>query len=133
DEHFRRTGHRRNSGSDMDGDPAQSVACELDLSGVATRSDLDPQRTYRPSDGHRAPNGASRSVEPCEDTVAGRVHPGSTSALDLRLRQLVVSRQQVLPRLVSDPRNVLGRTDDVGEEDGGKHAGWLWGWAHAGQ
>ena len=44
-----------------------------------------------------------------------------------------VSRQQVLPRLISDPRELLGRTDDVGEKDGGKHAVWLWCPAYAGQ
>jgi hypothetical protein len=64
----------RHTGADVDSDAPDPVADHLDFAGVNAGPDLDSERLHAPDRGGRTPDGAARTVEHGEETVAGRVN-----------------------------------------------------------
>ena len=86
-----------------------------------------PERIWIPSGRaasvieHGTADCAGRPVERGEEAVAGRAHLAAAEAAELAADRRVVLLQQVAPAAVAELGGVLGRVDDVGEEDGGQH------------
>ena len=72
-EHLARVDHRNDTGSDVDGDPADCPVEELALAGVNPRPDLDPEIADTLHDRERAPDRASGPVERGKEPIACRV------------------------------------------------------------
>src|SRR5262249_47071183 len=109
------------------------LAPKFDLPGVEAGADLDAQRLHAGGNGLRAPDGASRAVEGCQDAVAGVLHEPSTVPLQFSTDDGVVLVEEVLPPPVPDLGRAYGGGDDVGEQDGGEDAVDLRNWPYAGQ
>src|SRR5262249_29843001 len=98
------------------------LAPKFDLPGVESGADLDAQRLHSGDDGLRAPDGAGRAVEGCQDAVAGVLHEPSTVPLQFSTDEGVVLVEEVLPPPVPHLGRAYGGGDDVGEQDGGEEA-----------
>ena len=90
DEHFARGRGRRYTRGDVHGDAAGRAVVQIDLSGVQTRTDLEPEAAdpfnYRP----RAAYPPRRTIECGFDPVACRLVQPAAMPVDLLPRQLVV-------------------------------------------
>ncbi|CNV38564.1 Uncharacterised protein [Mycobacterium tuberculosis] len=104
----------------------------LDLARMNTDPDLNTQRGDRVDDVVRARDRGTRTGERRDETVTGRVHFATAEPLDFVAHDGVVVVQQVAPSVVAERGGVLGRADDVGKHDGGKHALGVSAAAHAG-
>src|SRR5207344_1876632 len=58
DEHLARSCQGRHAGTDVDGDPPDGVALELDLTGVQSDADLESEILHRGDDCHGASDGS---------------------------------------------------------------------------
>ena len=74
-----------------------------------------------------------RAVEGGQEPIAGGIDLAALEALELLSNERVMPFEQVTPAPVAEPRRLLGRADDVGEEDGCEHAVRLGPSAGAGQ
>ena len=101
----------------MDGDAADVIADELDL----TRMDADPDREADGArgSGHGRPtsDGLRRAVEDGQEAIARRLDLASMEDVEVIAQACVVESQQVLPRVVTESLEGGRRVDDVGEED----------------
>src|SRR5215218_4420321 len=122
DEHLARRRQRTDARTDVDGESADVVADRLALARVQTRAQLDAQIAHCVAQLERTADRPRRPVERCEEGVAERLHRASAVARELRTAELVVTREQLTPGTNAEARSRLGRTDDVGEHDGRKHA-----------
>ena len=76
------TSQRADPRRDMDGDPGDVVADELDLAGVQPGPDLEPLRRDRVADDERGPDRARRPVEGGQEPVTGRLDLAATEPLE---------------------------------------------------
>jgi hypothetical protein len=104
------------------GDAADPPVDRLALAGVKPRPHLDTQRVDVLDDRLRAPDGPRRTVERGEEPVAGRVHLPPAEACEERTDTRTMALDERAPRAVAELSRLLGRSHDVGEENGGKHA-----------
>src|SRR5207249_3125910 len=98
------------------------VADQLDLPRVEPGPDLDALGTEKGGDLRGAPDRPRRSVERCEDAVAGSVDLDTSVLFELCANDRVVPLEQLEPAPVAKLRGQPGRADDVREEDGEEHA-----------
>ena len=77
-------GKARHPGRDMDRDPADIVALDLDLAGMHAAPDIEVERARRVDDARAAADRARRSVE-------GREEPVAPSVLTSRPRKRAIS------------------------------------------
>ena len=73
-------------------------------------------------DGTGAANAARRTVKGGEKAVAGRFHLMTAKAYEVAPDRGVMMVEEVAPTLVAERGGLLGRTDDVGEENCGEDA-----------
>ena len=121
DKHLARLGPGGNAGAGVDGDPRHLPVQQLTLACVETRAHLQLQRVHVLDDRLRAPDRPRRPIEAREEPVAGGVDLTSPEPDELPPYQLVVTLQELVPSTISQHCRPLGRTDDVGEEDGREH------------
>jgi hypothetical protein len=69
-----------------------------------------------------AAHGARRSVEGSEQAIAGGVELAAAEASQAGVGDRVEAHQQRAPGLVAESGRMLGRIDDVAEEDRRQHA-----------
>src|SRR6266545_7499610 len=125
-----RTGHEHlarlrvggNACPDVDGDAADVVVAELDLSGVQAGADLDAESTHIVADAGSATNGACGAIERRKKSVTRRLLLTAAETNKLLAHQRVVLLEEALPSLIADAGRELGRADDIGEHDRRKHA-----------
>ena len=118
DEDLARSRERHHAGARVDPDPADVPVDRLDLAGVHTRADLDPERTDVLDDplgsAHRTRGLAERGEEP----VAREALLPSALSLQPATDHLPEAAQKVAPPRVAHLRGHRGRTHDVEEEYG---------------
>jgi hypothetical protein len=112
----------RDSRADVDGDSAHLAFDHLALTGVQAGTDLQTQLFHRLGDRAGAADRSSRPVEAGEEPVTGRIELPSVIADELSTDDRVVPLEELAPCPVAELHRLLRRADDVGEEDGGKHA-----------
>src|ERR1700758_3645115 len=78
DEHFPRARKRRDARSDVDADPADVVATQLDFARVQSRTDLDSLTLELQAQSHSAADSARRAIEGGEYAIAGVLHKPSS-------------------------------------------------------
>ena len=111
-------GHRCHPGPDMDPQPLQISATPLHLSRVQPAPEVEAQVLGSLSDCHGATNGSGRSLECCQEPVAGHGHLAAAETADLAAHERMVVGQEPTPPRVSQSSGTFGRAYDVGEEDG---------------
>src|SRR5262249_12850183 len=86
------------AGPQVDGDAADVVPAQLDLPRMQSHPNLDPFAPEGLPDGHRAPDRSGRTVEQCEEAVAGGLH----------LPSAVAGRRPPAPRVGAGRRRRAG-------------------------
>ena len=94
----------------------------FDLAGMQAGADLQTDLLDRISDGSSAANGPCRPVEGREEAVASGIDLGSGVTFQELANQGVVAVEKLPPAVVADGLELLGGTDDVGEQHGDKQA-----------
>ena len=107
-------------GADVDGDPPELVAHDLDLAHVDPGPDVDPGGTEPVDHFDGAFDGLGRLIERGEEPIAGGVDLPPTVPLQRAADDPVVGGQQLPPRPVAQFLGPLRRAHDVREEDGGQ-------------
>jgi hypothetical protein len=109
----------------MDSDPGDVVFPVLDFAGVQSRANLNSQRSQRVRECTRAANRAPRTVEGCQDPVAGGDGgPDDTSPVlfDDGSGHDIMAVEKIAPRLVANRGELLGGSHHVGKQDRGERA-----------
>lgn len=101
DEDLAATGEGRHASSDVDGDTSDPVAGDLDLAGVDTGTDLNPERPHASDSGGRAPDGAAGTIEYREEAVACRIDLASSETSQLRSHEHVMAFEEFSPRAIT--------------------------------
>ena len=100
----------------MDGHPGQPVPEQLALAGVDPGAQLDAE----PGGGDAQLLGADdrrrRGVERHQEAVAAIGQHPAAGLVDGLVDDLVVALEQLSPPRVTEPGEVLGRADDVGDQ-----------------
>ena len=96
-EQFPRSGLLQDTSCEMDGDPADVVASNLDLPRVQPRPDPDPQWRERLSEGRRTADGPPGAVEGGQQPVSGQLDEPSAVLLDDGVGDRIVGLQQTSP------------------------------------
>src|SRR5262249_39540859 len=122
DEHLTRLRERADARADVDREPADVIADRLALAGVQAGAQLEPQSLQLVANRERAADRARRTVERREEAVAKRLHRPAAVTHELVATERVVALEQRAPGAVTEPSGGGSRADDVGEEDGRKHA-----------
>jgi hypothetical protein len=117
DEHLARSGMRRDPGADVDGEPGDLALVELALADVDSDPRFEAERSDAVDDRLRRPDRACRAVEGREEPVAGGVALVAAEPGELPADDRVVAGEQVAPGAVADPYGMVGRADDVREDD----------------
>src|SRR3990172_7522711 len=120
--HLRGTGEGTHAGPDRDGDPGDVGSVELDLTGVESTSDLDPERRHRPDDRPGEPDPAGGAVERYEEPVPHRLDLATAESTELSPHDPVVVLADLAPPGVAQRGGVGRRVDDVGEQHGREDA-----------
>jgi hypothetical protein len=115
----------RDARARVHGDPADGIACELDLAGVEPGTHAEPGGGDVLRDGARAADRPRRPVERREEAVAGGVDLAAAKACEVAAHDLVVPLEQIAPAPVAQFAGAPGRSDDVGEQHGREHAIWF--------
>jgi hypothetical protein len=110
---------------DVNGKAAGAFVGKLDLAGMETGSDLQPNGFNAVSDSARASDRPRRTIEDGQETVACRVDLLPSEVMKLGAYDLVMGAQQLAPPAVTLPLGTLGRADDVGEQHRGKDSVYL--------
>ena len=97
----RRRGHH--PGGLVHRDPAHVVAGQFHLADVGADAKRQIVLTSRRADRHPAPHRRGGGIERREDAVAGRGDAPAPEALDRVVGAVVVQREQVVPRGVTEP------------------------------
>ena len=121
-EHLLRACARGDASADVDGDAADVRSVQLDLARVDPCANLRTQGVHRVLDGERAAHGACRTVEDREEAVSGVVDLAPAVPPEQRTHTLIVGGDEFPPGTIPDPRDSLGRTDEIGEEHRGEDA-----------
>ena len=108
---------RPDPGADVDRHAADVVADQLDLAGVDPGPHVDPEAGDIVLDRAGAADRPRRPVEGGEEAVAHRLHLVAAVAGKLAADGGVVAFEQRPPAAIPQLRRLLGRADDVGEED----------------
>ena len=111
------TRHARDAGTDGHREPGALAVDELTLARMNARADLDSDLTDPIHDVERAANRTGGAVERCVEAVACRVVLYALPSLQCIANDGVMTTNNVRPRPVARCRLVLGRADDVREED----------------
>src|ERR1700676_74779 len=122
DDDLSRLGKRGNASADVDGDAAHVLADQLALTGVYSGAQNETEPIHVVDGCACAPDGSGRSIERCEETVAGLLYLASAKALKRGSHCGVVRLEQLSPALVAEPCCLLGRSHDVSEQDGRQDA-----------
>ena len=101
--------------------PRTAAPSKFHLSRVHARADLDPEVADRCTDRLSTPDRTGRTVEGREESVAGGIHVAASVTFDLHASPLVVTGEDRTPLGVAHRAELLRRSDDVGEQDGGEH------------
>ena len=101
---------------DVHGHPRQPVPKQLALAGVDAGAQLDAE----PGRGNAQLLGADdrrpRGVERHQEAIAPIGQHPAAGLVDGLIDDLVVALEQLSPPRVTQPRQVLGRADDVGDQ-----------------
>jgi len=114
--------HPLNPLCQMDRDTGHVPSPLLDLTCVQPGPNLEAQLTHGVPDRNCTLNGAGGPVERGEDTVAGSLHEMSTKPRELPINRPIVQVEAVPPDLVPESGGLLGRIDDVREENRGEES-----------
>ena len=118
-EHFTRFRKSADAGADVHGDSRQIAPAHLAFPAVQTTTNLDAEATRFLGDRPCAAHGPPRSVEGGEEPVAEGLYLATLEPLNRTSSGLVVTIEQVAPRVIAEGCGSLGRAYDVGEQDGG--------------
>src|SRR5215813_7133325 len=122
DEHFTRLGQGGDPCADMHRDAGGLGSLAFDLAGVQTGTDLQADLPDRIADSASATDGPRGPVEGREEAVASGVDLGSAIMPQELADSGVMAVEKLPPTVVADRLELLGGTDNVGEQHGGKHA-----------
>src|SRR5207342_841837 len=101
DEHLARSCQRRHAGTDVDGDPPDGVALELDLTCVKPDADVEAEILHRVSDCHGASDGSGWPIEGRKEPIARRIHLAAAVPSQQSPDSLVVGDQELSPRPIA--------------------------------
>ena len=122
DEHLARRRGGEHACGEMHGDSANLTRGALDLAGVDSRTDLEPEGTHGVTDGERRAYGARRAVEQREEAVTRGVDLVARESAELESYGSVMLCEQVCPRASPSSPHHLRRAHDVGEQERGEDA-----------
>src|SRR6202035_2358862 len=108
--------------TDVDREPGELVAVDLALSRVDAGPDLQAESRHRVDDGTRTTDRARRTVECRQEPVACGVDLTTAEADELAPHGRMVGLEQLAPAAVAELARLLGRPDEVGEENRREHA-----------
>jgi hypothetical protein len=115
----------QNPSSNVDSNTADVVASQLHLACVQSGADSQPQRKQSIAKSEGTVNGPTRTVESGEDAIAGQLYEAPSVLLDDGSHHCIVALQQGTPPPIAQRRGLLGRADDVGEQDRSQRATWF--------
>jgi hypothetical protein len=115
-----RLGQARDSLADVNGDAADIVSDELDLTGMEASSNLDAEIANGVRNGSGSADGTSRTVEDGKKAVARRLDLPASVTEQLGAHHLVMGGEQVPPLAIAEPSRLLSGLDNVGEQHGGQ-------------
>ena len=104
-----------------DSDPRDLRADDLALPRMDSRSDVEIKLVSAGDDAVGTHNGASRTIESAEETVAGRVDLDASAGRELTANGSVVFLQHATPRSVSQCGRTLCGGDEIGKEHRREH------------
>jgi hypothetical protein len=106
---------------DRHSQPGDVFASDFDLAGMQPRPNVEPEGLGLRDDLSGASHGARASVERGEEAVAGGLDLTTAVTLEGTPNDRIVLIAELAPRAMTDPRSLLGRIDDVGEQHRGGH------------
>ncbi len=101
DQDLTRAGLRGHTRPGVHDDSRQVLSLPLDLAGVDSAPNLQPQLPHRLADRPRAADRARRTLEGGEETIAGGVHLAAAEALDLPPHAGVMPLEQSMPAAIA--------------------------------
>ena len=101
--------------SDMHGDAGDTALDDLDLTGMKTGPDLDPELVHAPHDRAGAADSSRRSIECRKEAVARRADLLTTESSELFPHETVVVAHEGAPPSVAKLYGTAGRLDHVSE------------------
>src|SRR5262249_21347403 len=114
----------------MDGDASDVLAHHLALTGMQSRTDVNPDLSHLVADRTRGAHSTRGPVEGREKSVTGRIDFAAAESIELSANNGMVTGEQLGPPMVAELSDASRRLDDVGEEIGGENAVGLWRRAH---
>jgi len=117
DEHLAGVGSCGDARADVHGDPGELVTDLLALAGVHAAANFEAELADALRDRACAHDRARWSVECGEETVAGVVDLAAAVQVKLTADARVMTLEQVGPAAVAESVRLLGRADQIGEED----------------
>src|SRR5207302_926921 len=115
-EHLARRRQRRDARAGVYRDSCHLPVDEFALPGVQPRPHLESELVHPLDDGTRTPDRARRTIETCEEAIAGGVHLSAPEAHELTPHKGVMLLEQLTPGAIAERGGTLTRTDDVREE-----------------
>src|SRR3974377_1035191 len=106
----------------MDGNTAEIRPHHLDLARMKPCSNIDAQTGHLVTNGTRRSDGPSRTVEASQEPVAHPLDLVAVILLQLAADDFVVLVEEGTPAPVAQVGRTLCGSNDVGEQNGGKHA-----------
>ena len=106
----------------MDCNPANIFIGDFTLTSVQSRTDFDAERSNLVGNRASAADPARWSVKCGQNAIARCLYLMSAKAREVASDRGMMSVKQITPAAVAERRGLLGRPDNVGEEDCGKHA-----------
>ena len=113
DQHLPGLRQGRYSGADVDRDPPDVIATNLDLASMQPDPHIDVERLQ--GDGQLTParDAARGAIERGEHTIAGRLDESATKPLDLSAGHHVMLVEKLTPLAIAERGSFLGRPNDV--------------------
>ena len=116
DQHLAAVGALADPGRDVDGHPGQPVPEQFALAGVDAGAQLDAEPGRGDAQLLGADDRRPRGVERDQKAIAPIGQHPAAGLLDGLIDDLVVALEQFSPPRVTQPGQVLGRADDVGDQ-----------------
>jgi hypothetical protein len=111
-------GERRDTRAYVNGDSTDVVADYFALTCMEPGTDLYSERLDFLGNGTGAANAACRTVKGGQKTVARRLHLVAAKTREITPDRGMMFIEEISPALVAERRSLLGRADDVREQNG---------------
>jgi hypothetical protein len=126
-QHLTGLGGLNNTRPDMQSDTADLGARHLDLPGMQTSADFDPELVTSSDNIQSATNRASRSIEGDEEPITCGINLAASKPSDLSPNHGVMPLEKLLPGTIAETGSELCRAGNVREKQGSEDSVRLWG------